>query len=266
MLGVPRITPRFARVLLTIAVGITACVPSQPSDSKPDAAPKTTKKAESKPRTAPTHSAGRRSTPPNEQPSDPLLTVSFEDRFDRTDIGSDWRSLGNSWSIKNGKLCVRQARNQGIWLRRRLPINARIEFEAVSESPDGDIKAEYWGDGLSGATSVSYTNATSYLTIFGGWKNSFHVLVRIDEHAPNRLEVRTNLTSPQEREKPVTPGRSYTFRVERTDGKTISWWVDGHLIHRLEDPEPLVGRGHDHFGFNNWEVPICFDNLMITPL
>jgi len=178
----------------------------------------------------------------------------------------DWLRLGSAWSIKEGKLCAKGAKNRGIWLRRRLPVNARIEFDATSDSQDGDIKAEYWGDGASGATSVSYTNATSYLTILGGWKNSFHVLARIDEHDANRLEIRTKPGANTEREKPVVPGQMYRFRVERTDGKTISWWVNDTLMHKYEDSEPLSGGGHEHFGFNNWEVPVCFDNLVITPL
>jgi len=96
---------------------------------------------------------------------DPLITKVFHDEFDRKDIGTDWRRVQSGWHIRDGKLCGRHARNHGIWLARRLPVNARIEFEAVSDSPDGDIKAELWGDGFSGATQLSYTNATSYLVI-----------------------------------------------------------------------------------------------------
>jgi len=34
----------------------------------------------------------------------------------------------------------------------------------------------------------------------------------------------------------------------------------------MEDDEPLEGRGHDHFAFNNWQSDLWFDNLEITPL
>ena len=27
-----------------------------------------------------------------------------------------------------------------------------------------------------------------------------------------------------------------------------------------------LGVGHDHFGFNDWEVKVCFDNVKVTPL
>ncbi len=247
---------------LLVILGTPGCVPSNPSEGTPDAAAaKPARKPEAKTPAATTTAR----TPPRPK-AGPVIDTPFEDDFDRPAIGADWYKLGDAWSIKDGKLCGQGARNQGIWLRRRLPTNARIEFEASSGSSDGDIKAELWGDGASGATATSYTNATSYLTIFGGWKNSFHVLARIDEHAKDRLEVRVNPSSSLEREKPVVADRVYAFRIERSDGKTISWWVDGHLIHRLEDPSPLVGSGHEHFGFNNWEVPVCFDNVKITPL
>src|SRR5262249_37712181 len=87
-------------------------------------------------------------------------------------LGADWLVTAPSlraWRIENGKLCGQNARNHGVWLKRVLPVNARIEFDAVSLSDEGDLKAEVWGDGTSFATSTSYTNATSYLAIFGGW-------------------------------------------------------------------------------------------------
>jgi len=46
----------------------------------------------------------------------------------------------------------------------------------------------------------------------------------------------------------------------------VSFSVDDRLLFELEDPEPLSGEGHDHFGFNEWMVRVCFDNLRITPL
>ncbi|MBW2523921.1 MAG: hypothetical protein JRI23_07095 [Deltaproteobacteria bacterium] len=213
--------------------------------------------------------AQRTSTPrtvDSAAPPSPPLSGPFEDRFDRERLGPDLRALSPVWQVVDGELCGQGAKNRGVWLRRALPVDARIEFDARSESPDGDIKAEYWGDGRSGATAVSYTDATSYLTILGGWKNSRHVLARIDEHAPDRLALQVDRQSPDRRAWPVEPGQTYRFRVERSDGNTLSWWVDDELYFELADTEPLSGQGHDHFGFNNWTVPVCFDNLKITPL
>src|SRR5450432_3611109 len=119
----------------------------------------------------------------------PKIEAPFADTFERAELGADWNQTGSGWAIKEGRLCVSDAKNHPAWLRRRLPTNARIEFEASSSSPDGDLKAEAWGDGQSAATGNSYTNATSYIVIFGGWKNTLHVLARLDEHAKDRTAI-----------------------------------------------------------------------------
>ena len=156
--------------------------------------------------------------------------------------GPDWVATAPGvWHVESGRLCGEHARNHGIWLKRVLPPNARIEFDAVSQSPDGDLKAEYWGDGTSYATALSYTNATSYLTIFGGWHNKFHVLARINEHATDRKEITIDQNSDDPREKPVMAGQLYHFKVERTDGKTVRWWVDGNEM--LTVPRSRAPRG-----------------------
>jgi len=196
----------------------------------------------------------------------PPLGASFEDNFERPAIGPDWILTGGDWRIDGGRLCVKGARNRGAWLNRTLPTNVRIEFDALSNSPDGDIKAEIFGDGTSAASGLSYSDATSYLTIFGGWKNQFHVLARLDEHASDRPEIRIAPGSADERARPVTAGQVYRFKIERADGKTLTWWVGNTQMFKFVDPQPLTGPGHDHLGFNNWEVPVCFDNLKIVAL
>jgi len=197
---------------------------------------------------------------------EPALDQRFVDNFERATLGADWNATGPGWSLKEGRLCVSNAHNHPAWLRRRLPLNARIEFEATSASPDGDLKAEAWGDGHSAASGNSYTNATSYLVIFGGWKNSLHVLARLDEHGADRKMVHVEPGETDPRAQPVLPDRAYRFKIERTDGKTVRYFVDEIEISSMKDPSPLTGDGHDHFGFNDWEVPACFDNLTITPL
>ena len=55
------------------------------------------------------------------------------------------------------------------------------------------------------------------------------------------------------------------MKIERR-GARITAWVDGEELVSMTDPEPLEGRGHDHFAFNNWDTDLTFDNLRITPL
>jgi hypothetical protein len=182
-------------------------------------------------------------------------------------LGPNWRqSQTTAWRVENGKLCGKGARNHGVWLTKKIPINARIEFDAIASSEKGDLKAELWGDGQSAATSVSYTNATSYLAILGGWENTFHVLARINEHGKDRKEIKVDKDSDDPREHAVSVGQVYRFKIERNDGKTVRMFVNNVEYMSWADTEPLAGIGHDHFGFNNWEVKTCFDNVRITPL
>jgi hypothetical protein len=275
----------------TALVALTGCVP--PGSAGEQDAGKASPAATAAPRAAPTFT-----------PSPDVMKTPFEDDFERSgnapapsaapstatsdssapsaspsgsasaaptipggDLGPDWMATSPGiWHLEKGRLCGEHAKNHGVWLKRTLPVNARIEFDAVGDSADGDVKAEYWGDGRSYATALSYTNATSYLTIFGGWHNKYHVLARINEHATDRPQITVTPDSDDPREHAVVAGQLYHFKVERTDGKTIKWWVDGNEMLSMNDPNPLLGTGHDHFGFNDWDVKVCFDNVKVVPL
>jgi hypothetical protein len=238
---------------------VVSCVPEGPATGDAGAAAAPARTA------VPVAPIGAR-TPPDAAVSGPPITGVFQDDFERAELGPDWSALSPRWKIAGGRLCARGARNRGIWLRRALPTNATIEFDAIAESEEGDLKAELWGDGKSGATGVSYTNATSYIAILGGWKNSKHVLARLDEHAEDRLDIDVDPESDDERARPVAPGQPYRFRIERADGRTLRWSINGVEYFELSDPDPLAGPGHEHLGFNEWDAPVCFDNLRIAPL
>ena len=196
----------------------------------------------------------------------PVLQQTFKDEFEREAVGDDYFATSDRYHLERGRLCVAGARNHPLWLRQRLPTNARILVEAETASDDGDIKLEAWGDGHAAATRVAYTDATSYLAIFGGWKNRYHVLARMDEHAPDRPEVVIEPGSDDPRQQPVVAGRHYRLKLERTDGRTVRFWVDDVEMLSFTDPQPLQGGGHDHFAFNEWETPVCFDHLVVEPL
>ncbi len=92
--------------------------------------------------------------------------------------------------------------------------------------------------------------------IFGGWNNTTNVIARLDEHGEDRA------VGPPRR---VEQGRTYRMRIERKGNRVTAWVDDVELAH-MDDPNPLEGRGHDHFAFNDWEAELSFDNLRITPL
>lgn len=109
----------------------------------------------------------------------------FKDDFNGAALGSAWLDTGGGYSIVDGELRAQGARNKPLWLKVKMPRDARVEFVARSMSPAVDIKAELWGDGLSKAIQASY-NATSYVVILGGWNNSRSIIARMDEHGNDR--------------------------------------------------------------------------------
>jgi hypothetical protein len=187
---------------------------------------------------------------------DPAVGASgYSDDFERKELGGDWLNTGGGYSVRDGSLRVKGARNKPLWLRRTLPRDVRVTFDVRSESPEGDIKVELFGDGVSKAETTSYT-ATSYVVIFGGWRNTKNVIARLDEHGDDRVEGKPYS---------VAQGRTYHMKIERR-GDTIRAWADDRELASMTDPQPLEGPGHDHFAFNNWQAELYFDNLKIEPL
>lgn len=176
-------------------------------------------------------------------------TLVFEDAFEGSAIGPDWRAQGGAWSIESGWLAVAEARNDALWLQRALPERVRIEFDAKSLSDDGDLKFEVFGDGLN--------HQSGYVAIFGGWRNSLNIIARLDEHGDDRLVGQDGVR--------VTRDQVYRMALVRTDAR-VRWFVDGQPFLTFDDPEPLVGESHDHFGFNDWSVPLRFDNVRVFDL
>jgi hypothetical protein len=188
---------------------------------------------------------------------DPEIGAGFSASFDEEALAPEtWRSTADAYAIVDGELVARDARNHPLWLRQRLPCDVRIEFTAWSDSDDGDIKVEIFGDGHSSATSEGAYTATGYVVIFGGWRNRIHTIARQDEHGARLVELR---------EPRVERGRKYRFSI-RIRGGAIDWDIDGQPFAHVEDPEPLCGAGHDHFAFSDWTAPLHFDDLSIAPL
>lgn len=165
----------------------------------------------------------------------------FEDDFNRAEIGENYRNLSGRWMIKDGQLYNAGDDNAGLWLNMKIPRNARVEFDARSASPEGDIKFEIF------ATEQSHS--TGYILIMGGWKNSVSIIARKNEHGEDRLESGAT----------VEIGKTYHFTVVRRNG-LLRWFVDGKLFMELEDKDPLTGG---FFAFNNWRSKLYFDNLKI---
>lgn len=204
----------------------------------------------------------------------PPVTETWTDEFERDRIGSDYYKTGGGYEIVDGALKTSGSYNHPLWLRKTLPRDVRVEFDCWSNSPDGDIKVEIFGDGMSHARNKGSYNATGYVLIMGGWSNTKSIIARGDEHARNM---------PERKDVKVELGKRYRWIIERRD-KKLTWWIHDAgddeandqaregpgdrakpFLERI-DPAPFHGSGHQYFGFNNWESDSYFDNLRITPL
>jgi hypothetical protein len=229
----------------------------------------------------------------------------FHDEFERASLGDDYRSNGGHWRIAGGQVYSPGVGNNPLWLLLRLPAEARIEFDARSEGPDGDLKFEAFGDGRN--------HASGYVFIYGGWHNRETKIAKLDEHAPTREDLRVALASAArpaprtvqgferiveavrepiaawsarrdlerleagtyyDEDTPLTVtrtdlrverGRTYHMAITRK-GRLVRWEIDGNLALELDDPAPLPFASHDRFGFSSWQNDTYFDNLKIAPL
>jgi farnesoic acid O-methyltransferase len=188
----------------------------------------------------------------------PPISETWSDSFERSSIGGDYYKSGPGYEVTSDALSAHGAHNHPLWLRKKLPRDVRIDFDAWSNEDRGDIKVEVFGDGHSFDPDGGAYTATGYEVIFGGWFNTKSIIARLDEHGRDvvaRMEPK------------VVAKQHYHWRIERT-GKAIRWFVDDLQTPFLsyDDPHPLDGPGHEYFGFNNWETDTWFDNLVITPL
>lgn len=188
----------------------------------------------------------------------PPITEHWVDDFERTSIGGNYYKTGGGHRIVDGALSTQGSYNHPLWLRKKLPRNVIVEFDAWSNSMVGDIKVELFGDGVSYDPDRGRYKSSGYVFIMGGWNNSKSMIARGDEHGKDLVE---------RRRPKVEPGKRYRWKIKREDD-VIEWWVDDSERPFLtyEDNNPLVGDGHEYFGFNNWESDSWFDNLSVTPL
>lgn len=188
----------------------------------------------------------------------PPIASAWSDDFERAEIGGDYRPTADNYEIVNGALSAKGAFNHPLWLRKKLPAEVSIELDAWSNSSDGDIKVELFGDGESHAENKGAYTSSGYVVIMGGWNNSKSLVAKGNEHGKELVERQT----PK-----VEKGKRYHWKIVKK-GKDIDWYVDDMETPflSLEDPNPLSGKGHEYFAINNWQSDSWFDNVTITPL
>ncbi len=222
------------------------------------------------------------------QPDAPLPLPYSDDYSDRETVQRNYNSTGGHWRVVNGELLSPGVKNNPLWLKAKLPRDVAVEFDVRSESQEGDIKVEIFGDGSD--------HASGYVLIHGGWNNSISVIARLNEHgeAYPQLQARAMRFAREQRRPdadaltpqllrdtgvfkpdtgmrveaspyPVQIGRKYHWRIERR-GSLMRWLIDGKPFMEFDDPFPLEGAGHDRLGFSSWEAQLYFDNLKVEAL
>lgn len=258
-----RFRPTSARsIAATALLALTACH-AEPDD------PATVKAAASA-KKPPAQGTAANTPPPAPcgAKDDALLTAPFKDDFDRADLGtSDWYSTSyGAYAIRSGRVCTAKPRNHPLWLKRKLPANVRVEFDAIPLSANADVKAELFGDGCAYDPNGGDYTSTGYVAVLGAHNNTEHWLARLFEHGPEAKKTTIIAGGESIATAKLVQATTYKVELSRTDGKELRFLVNGTLIHAMSDPAPLVGEGHDHFAFDGWDAPVCFDHLTVTPL
>jgi hypothetical protein len=187
----------------------------------------------------------------------PAITEPFTEAFERAELGPDWLDTSGQGRIEGGKLKLSEGYNKPLWLRRKLPESGVIELDVTSNSPEGDIKIEAWGDGESFDPDRGAYESTAYVFVFGGWGNRRSIIGRLGEHDEAEKAHRT--------EPAVEPGRVYHWTITR-NGSSIDWKIDGQPFLAFQDPQPLNGDRHAFLGITNWQSKVVYDNLQVRPL
>ena len=172
----------------------------------------------------------------------------FSDDFSRVDLGPRYKKSGGTWTIKDGALHSSGEKNIPLWLDVPLSKNVRVEFTTVSRSPAVDTKVEIFGDGLR--------HESGYIVILAGWNNTLSTIARLDEHEKTRVEKRTKFEK----------DKLYKWTIERTNGRDLTFKIDGEEIVTHKDSDPLFGPRNNKLAFTNWQSDVSYDDLVITPL
>lgn len=241
-----------AGLLASITVLTASCIPPQPPPPRPTEAQVAARKAKAERQARARENT--LATDPNAKRTDGLTggTLVFSDDFNRTDLGPDWEvKHPGEWLIEAGGLVAKKVkvygdRNKGVWLLRKLPPHARVEFTGEVRSAKGDIKCE--------AFATKAAHEAGYSFIFGGWGNTINTITRLGEHEPNRVIQRPHV--------PVQGHKVYKWAIVRND-KAVRWYIDGKFMASYQDSAPVQGP---FFGFNNWLSDVRFDDLKIYKL
>jgi len=138
-------------------------------------------------------------------------TLQFEDSFDRVDLGTNWTILHGEWRIETGHLVGYGT----VLCARKFPGVQRVEFEAVTDSPNPcDLSALLATDERGGDHGIFFGLGADY--------NQRSLIMYDRRPARDRAAVETKKVL-------IIPGHSHRVVCEH-DGTWLRHWVDDVLI------------------------------------
>ncbi|MHC4694648.1 MAG: hypothetical protein ACYS67_18055, partial [Planctomycetota bacterium] len=174
-----------------------------------------------------------------------LWILSFQDDFERTELGSSWTS--NDAVISKGRMLVGSNRPACAKIIKAFPADVKIEFdvEAFEGKPPCDLSVTFAAERLS---AMSW----NYLLAFGGENNTVNKIIGgrklkgMRDKNPKRL---------------IEPKRKYHI-VATKEGKRLSLVLDGELLLEGHDDQIMGGPGFDAVGLVTWNG-MYVDNVRV---
>jgi len=208
-----------------------------------EALQKAASEAGQKPATAapPPKSPARIKSAPAEQAG---WRLAFHDRFDRTELGADWKILDGQWSIRAGNLVSSGGK---LVTARGFTGFQRLEFDAATDVKPLELLANQPKRPAGGVSDLScFIQAqadgnpllTGYFFQFGGNNNTCNRLRRAGIETW-RSEDPAHM---------ITPNKTHRIVVENDEGR-LRFIVDGHLLREEREEGSLVGDEQNRIGF-----------------
>ncbi len=180
----------------------------------------------------------------NRQPGD-IWILSFQDDFERTELGGDWTS--NDAVISKGRMLVGSNQPACAKITKSFPTDVKIEFdaEAFEGKPPCDLSVTFAAERLS---SMSW----NYLLAFGGENNTVNKIIGGRKLKGMRDKNPKIL---------IEPKRKYHI-VATKEGKRLSLVLDGELLLEGHDDQVMGGPGFDALGLVTWNG-MYVDNVRV---